>query len=110
MACIIPSRDTKHLLFKVRGNPEWEPENSLLQSEQSGLTVLRRFILNPKKQRGEFVLLRIRLFFVYNSTHREGQALHYVTSQRFLSVHQRPREEIGQDGLQPGIIDDNGVI
>ena len=29
----------QYLLFKVRGNPEWEPENSLLQSEQSGLIV-----------------------------------------------------------------------
>ena len=28
-----------YLLLKVRGNPEWEPENSLLQSEQSGLIV-----------------------------------------------------------------------
>ena len=28
-----------YLLLKVRGNPEWEPENSLLNSEQSGLIV-----------------------------------------------------------------------
>ncbi|MBQ3261631.1 MAG: hypothetical protein IJH52_00490, partial [Oscillospiraceae bacterium] len=27
------------LLLKVRGNPEWEPENSLLQSEQSSMVI-----------------------------------------------------------------------
>ncbi len=29
----------QYLLFKVSGHPEWEPENSLLNSEQSGLIV-----------------------------------------------------------------------
>ena len=28
-----------YLLLKVRGNPEWEPENSLLQSEQSSMVI-----------------------------------------------------------------------
>ena len=47
-------------------------------------------------------------FFITQPTGRSKPP--YVTSQRFLSAHQRPREKIGQDGLQPGIIDDNGVI
>ena len=46
--------------------------------------------------------------FITQPTGR-GKPLPYATSQRFLSAQQRPREEIGQDGLQAGLADLDAV-